>query len=150
MLVSLSTPQQQSNLENTKRNVLTNRCKNISFTLNDYAPSAFDRQRFVTKSHAEGAFSFTTYSGSSRTSGVFLRCNAAQPSNGNYVLLRKRVHKHIRKLCSRWDDAIIGVRESSELQTSKIKLHRLIMSEPRPSTCGETDGVSHDVFFIFS
>lgn len=28
---SLSTPQQQSNLENTKRNVLTNRCKNISF-----------------------------------------------------------------------------------------------------------------------
>lgn len=43
------------------------------------APSAFDRQRFVTKSHAEGAFSFTTYSGSSRTSGVFLRCNAAQP-----------------------------------------------------------------------
>lgn len=45
---------------------------------------------------------------------------------------------------------IIGVRESSELQTSKIKLHRLIMSEPRPSTCGETDGVSHDVFFIFS
>jgi hypothetical protein len=77
---SLSTPQQQSNLENTKRNVLTNRCKNISFTLNDYAPSAFDRQCFVTKSHAEGAFSFTTYSGSSRTSEVFLRCNAAQPT----------------------------------------------------------------------
>lgn len=39
---SLSTPQQQSNLENTKRNVLTNRCKNISFMLNDYAPSTFD------------------------------------------------------------------------------------------------------------
>ena len=36
---SLSTPQQQSNLENTKRNVLTNRCKNISFMLNDYCNS---------------------------------------------------------------------------------------------------------------
>jgi len=42
ILLSLSTPQQQSNLENTKRNVLTNRCKNISFMLNDYAPSTFD------------------------------------------------------------------------------------------------------------
>lgn len=75
---SLSTPQQQSNLENTKRNVLTNRCKNISFMLNDYAPSTFDSA--LPQSRTRREHLFTTYSGFSRTSGVFLRCNAAQPA----------------------------------------------------------------------